>query len=122
MIYKGKEYKLTGKCKMCGACCIGNIIYIVNEKSEVIRVELANEDLDTKKHFCPSLDLKTMKCKIHDYKPCICEDYPRLFIELELFPECGFKWKCISTTNEPDTKLILTEDDKRYKDQKKEVL
>ena len=118
-IHKGKKYKLTGKCLQCGKCCIGNVTYItkVNDdtkESIVESVELSNPTFDTCISFCPWLNMKTRLCAKHDEKTTMCSEYPRLYQELELFPDCGYKWEFVCNTDDPDTVLDDIFNDKKY--------
>ena len=114
--YKGKKYKLTGKCKKCGKCCIGQVTYIMSQPANKVKsIELQNPAFNKNIH-CHSLDIETNLCKVHSKKPSICSKYPRLFQELELFPDCGYKWEFLCDTNKQDITIKLTNKDKYCKD------
>ena len=118
-IYKGKKYKLTGKCLKCGKCCIGQVTYLTQIDDKIGKcivkdVNLANPTFDISKGYCPMLDIKTNLCTIQNEKSAMCSEWPRLYQELALFPDCGYKWKFVCDTNEPDTILEDIENDKKY--------
>lgn len=107
-VYGGKKYKLAGKCKKCGKCCIGRVAYIVDNLYNVESVYLDNPDFDIETH-CPSLDTETMLCKRQENKTDICSKFPRLYQELVLFPDCGYIWQFLHNTKEEDTTFNLKE-------------
>ncbi len=118
-IYKGKKYKLIGKCLKCGKCCLGKVAYYQEyedkkkeETCRVVSVKLENPSF--KNEGCISI-LKNNLCNIYEKRPPLCSDYPRIYQELELFTDCGYKWKFVCNTKELDTKLVLYEDDRKYK-------
>lgn len=102
-VAKKQKYKITGKCKQCGNCC------------REIRAKGMKNEKDLKfmqfifpwyKYFyiskidangelilsCKKLT-KDGKCSIYFWRPLLCRNYPRKYInfEADMIDNCGFK-------------------------------
>jgi Fe-S-cluster containining protein len=111
-IYKGKKYKLVGRCNKCGRCCLGKIAYALNKTTRTcVPIKLENPELSTKYSLCRGFDVKNHTCRIYKQRPKFCRDFPTLYKELELLPWCSYRWEYIGETDSPDTAMVYKKGD-----------
>lgn len=110
-IKDGKKYILQGECKRCGECCKGITYYVGIEK--VINSVKFKKVLDVahdRDSVCTSLNDNNL-CSAHGKtKSKYCCEFPVLKEELDILPNCGFKWIYDSDTDLPDTELYFLDD------------